>query len=44
MLVYRNSRYNKIVKILYTLNSGQPGGMEHHVLDLVEEMTKLGSG
>jgi len=42
MLVYRNSRYNKIVKILYTLNSGQPGGMEHHVLDLVEEMTKRG--
>jgi len=26
------------MKILYTLNSGQPGGMEQHVLDLIKGM------
>ncbi len=30
------------MKILYALNSSQPGGMEHHVLDLVESMVNLG--
>ncbi len=30
------------MKVLYALNSAQPGGMEHHVLDLVESMVKLG--
>ncbi len=30
------------MKILYTLNSGKPGGMEKHVLDLVKGMKALG--
>jgi hypothetical protein len=30
------------MKILYTLNSGNPGGMEQHVLDLVKGMVKNG--
>lgn len=30
------------MKILYTLNSGTPGGMERHVRDLVAGMTSLG--
>jgi len=30
------------VKILYTLNSGSPGGMEQHVLDLVTGMANRG--
>ena len=30
------------MKILYTLNSGKPGGMEKHVLDLVKGMVDLG--
>jgi glycosyltransferase involved in cell wall biosynthesis len=30
------------MKILYTLNSGDPGGMEQHTLDLVKGMTGLG--
>ncbi|MFC1621890.1 glycosyltransferase family 4 protein [Patescibacteria group bacterium] len=30
------------MRILYVLNSGQPGGMEQHVLDLIEGMKKLG--
>lgn len=31
------------MKILYTLNSGNPGGMEQHVLDLVNQMTARGN-
>ncbi len=30
------------MKILYTLNSGNPGGMEQHVLDLVNQMVLRG--
>ena len=30
------------MRILYALNSSQPGGMEQHVLDLVEGMTGFG--
>lgn len=30
------------MKILYTLNSGSPGGMEQHVLDLVNQMVLRG--
>lgn len=30
------------MKILYTLNSGNPGGMEQHVLDLVKQMVLRG--
>jgi glycosyltransferase involved in cell wall biosynthesis len=30
------------MRILYTLNSGKPGGMEQHVLDLVKGMVDLG--
>ncbi len=37
--VRNDARY---MKILYTLNSGVPGGMEQHVLDLVSQMLAHG--